>query len=86
MLADGFSRRHQILPAEWTLQQEVVNLIFWELGEPMVDLFATRYNHRLPLYVSPVLVPAVWAVDALSLDWGRLIAYAFPRSSSFHRC
>jgi hypothetical protein len=78
VLADGLSRQHQILPSEWTLQQEVVNQIFCELGQPMVDLFATRHNHRLPLYVSPVLDPAAWAVDALSLDWSRLEAYAFP--------
>ena len=78
VLADGLSRRQQILPSEWTLQQEVANQIFWELGQPMVDLFATRHNHRLPLYVSPVLDPAAWAVDALSLDWNLLVAYAFP--------
>ena len=78
VLADGLSRRHQILPSEWTLQQEVVSQIFWVLGQPMVALFATRHNHRLPLYVSPVLDPAAWAVDALSLDWHRLEAYAFP--------
>ena len=78
VLADSLSRRHQILPSEWTLQQEVVNLIFRELGTPMVDLFATRFNHRLPLYVSPVLDPAAWAIDALSLDWNQLVAYAFP--------
>ena len=44
----------------------------------MVDLFATRLNHRLPLYVSPVLEPAAWAVDALSLDWNLMFGYAFP--------
>ena len=44
----------------------------------MVDLFATRFNHRLPFYVSPVLDPGAWALDALTLDWNALIAYAFP--------
>ena len=78
VLADGLSRRNQILPAEWTLQQEIVNSLFLSLGTPMVDLFATRLNHRLPLYVSPVLDPAAWALDALSLDWNHLFAYAFP--------
>ena len=77
-LADGLSRKHQLLPSEWTLHQEVANLIFHQLGEPMVDLFATRNNHRLPLYVSPVYDPAAWSVDALSFDWDRLEAYAYP--------
>ena len=78
VLADGLSRRHQLLPSEWSLHQEVANLIFAELGQPMVDLFATRLNHRLPLYVSPVMDPGAWALDALTLDWDRLVAYAFP--------
>ena len=78
VLADSLSRRGQLLPSEWSLHQEVANLIFSELGHPMVDLFATRLNHRLPLYVSPVLDPGAWALDALTLDWDQLIAYAFP--------
>lgn len=78
VLADSLSRKKQLLPSEWSLHQEVANLIFAEFGHPMVDLFATRLNHRLPLYVSPVLDPAAWALDALTLDWTRLVAYAFP--------
>lgn len=78
VLADSLSRKHQLLPGEWCLHQEVANLIFRELGRPMLDLFATRFNHRLPLYVSPVFDPAAWALDALSLDWDMMVAYAFP--------
>lgn len=78
VLADGLSRHHQLLPSEWSLHQEVASLIFQELGLPMVDLFATRLNHRLPLYVSPVQDPGAWALDALTLDWHLLVGYAFP--------
>ena len=78
VLADGLSRKNQILPSEWTLHQTVANQIFQILGHPMVDLFATRLNHRVPLYVSPVMDPRAWALDALSLDWNSLVAYAFP--------
>ncbi|KAL8584420.1 hypothetical protein ACOMHN_032040 [Nucella lapillus] len=46
--------------------------------KPQVDLFATRFNHRLPLYVSPVLDPTAWAIDALSIPWSNLLGYAFP--------
>jgi len=77
-LADGLSRKHQLLPSEWTLHQEVANQIFLTFGYPLVDLFATRDNHRLPLYVSPVYEPAAWAVDALSFGWDQLDAYAYP--------
>ena len=39
-LAYSLSCKHQLLPSEWTLHQEVANLIFYQLGDPMVDLFA----------------------------------------------
>ena len=78
VLADELSRQNKILPAEWTLKQGIVLSLFQLLGTPIVDLFATRLNHRLPLYVSPILDPAAWAVDALSLNWNLLFGYAFP--------
>ena len=43
-----------------------------------MDLFATRYNHKLPQFVSPVPDPQAWAVGALSLSWEGLDPYAFP--------
>ena len=36
---------------------------------PNLDLFATRFNHKLPLYVSPVLDNQVFAIDAFSMNW-----------------
>ena len=43
-----------------------------------MDLFATRDNHKLPKFVSPVPDPQAWRVDALSLNWENMDAYAFP--------
>ena len=43
-----------------------------------MDLFATAQNTKLPLYVSPIPDERAWAVDALSLDWDDLNAYAPP--------
>ena len=40
-----------------------------------IDLFATRFN-KLPLFVSPIPDPLALAVDALSLSWEDLEAYA----------
>ena len=45
---------------------------------PQIDLFATRFNNKLPQFVSPVTNPLAWAVDTLSLPWEDLDAYAFP--------
>ena len=42
-----------------------------------VDLFATRFNNKLPQFVSPLLDPQAWAVDAL-ITWENLDPYAFP--------
>ena len=84
-LADGLSRKHQLLPSEWTLHQEVANQIFFSVDHPLVDLFATRDNNRLPLYVSPVYDASAWAVDALSFVWDQLVANAYPHPFSFTR-
>ena len=45
---------------------------------PTSDLFATRFNNKLPQFVSPVPDPLAVVVDALSLPWENLDAYAFP--------
>ena len=47
---------------------------------PNVDLFATRFNHKLPLYVSPVPDDQALAIDALNMNWNLFHAYAFPRT------
>ena len=50
ILADRLSRLDKPIKTEWALDQTVANSV---LNFPNVDLFATRFNHRLPLYVSP---------------------------------
>ena len=42
-----------------------------------MDLFANRWNAKLPTFVSPVPDPQALAVDALSLSRQNLWAYAF---------
>ena len=79
VLADALSRSRGVVQTEWTLNRDVLQAVWdaWDL-KPMVDLFATKFSKRLPVYVSPVPDPEAWGVDALSLDWNGLIAYAFP--------
>ena len=55
ILADRLSRLDKPIKTEWSLDQTVANSVFQMLNFPNVDLFATRFNHRLPLYVFPVL-------------------------------
>ena len=78
VIADKLSRHSQVIQTEWSLSLQVFNLLFSNWDLPQVDLFATRFNHKLPQFVSPVPDPAAWTVDALSIPWGNLDVYAFP--------
>ena len=78
VLADSLSHPDRILPTEWSLDREIAHQIFSLWGTPQIDLFATRLNHLLPLFVSPVPDHRACAVDAMSLEWKNLFAYAFP--------
>ena len=78
VIADKLSRHRQVIQTEWSLLQEVFNRLCRRWHKPEVDLFATRFNHKLPKFVSPVPDRLAWAVDALSLQWKDLDAYAFP--------
>ena len=74
ILADRLSRLDKPIKTEWALDQTVANSVFQMLNFRNVDLFATRLNHRLPLYVSPVQDYKALAIDALSMDWNHLHA------------
>jgi hypothetical protein len=77
VMADALSRT-QALHTEWTLHPGVFARIQLLFPAMSIDLFATRFNARLPSFVSPVPDPEALAVDALSMDWTGLDLYAFP--------
>ena len=81
VVADMLSRLGQTIQTEWSLLPEVFQAICSRWHWPQIDLFATRFNNKLPLFVSPVPDPLATAVDALSLPWEDLDAYAFLSSS-----
>ena len=78
VVADSLSRRHQILSSEWTLHPEVCRNLWRLWGMPLVDLFATSQNFRLPSFVSPFPDPMAIATDALLFNWDQKELYAFP--------
>ena len=78
VIADKLSRLGQTIHTEWSLNPEIFKAICDRWHRPQVDLFATRFNNKLPHFVSPVPDPQAWAVDALSLSWEELDPYAFP--------
>ena len=78
VVADKLSRLGQTIQTEWSLLPQVFQKICERWHRPQIDLFATRFNNKLPLFVSPVPDPGANAIDAFSLPWGDLDAYAFP--------
>ncbi|KAK7095415.1 hypothetical protein V1264_006825 [Littorina saxatilis] len=78
VLADALSRSSQILHTEWTIAHQALLRLWAQVERPMVDLFATRFSRRLPIFVSPFPDPEAWKIDAMTISWTGLVAYAFP--------
>ena len=78
VLADCLSRFHNPVNTQWELLQVVFDSVVLRWDRPHVDLFATSLNHKLETFVSPVPDSLVFAVDAMSLSWDGMFAYAFP--------
>ncbi len=77
-LADLLSRMNNIVHTEWTLLHSVFEALCMAWDKPNLDLFATRLNNRLPVFVSPMADPLAVDVDAMSMSWRGMYAYAFP--------
>ena len=73
VIADKLSRLGQTIQTEWSLIPEVFHQICSQWHRPQIDLFATRFNHKLPKFVSPVPDTLAVAVDALTLPWEKLL-------------
>ena len=69
MVADKLSRLGQTIQTELSLLPEVFEAICNRWHQPQMDLSATRINNKLALFVSPVLDPQAWAVNAFSRPW-----------------
>jgi hypothetical protein len=78
VLADRLSRRGQALPTEWSMHPAVLESLWHQWGKPTIDLFATRHNNKLSLFVSPVPDDLALDVDALMISWNHLYVYAYP--------
>ena len=80
VLADQLSHPDQVLPTKWSLLPRVFDTICEVYSYPHIDLFATRANTKLPLYVSLIPDPMTWKQDAFQHLWDNLSVYAFPLS------
>ena len=75
--ADALSRS-MASPLEWRLCPQVVQEIFYNLGSPVIDLFATAENRQTLVYCSRFHDDQAYHVDSLSMNWEGIYAYAFP--------
>ena len=76
-LADDLSRG-KVSPTEWSLHKSVIDQLFLKLGRPHMDLFANKFNAKLPTYCTRYPEPMAWATDAFSMSWRGIHAYAYP--------
>ena len=66
---------------EWQLDKSVFKKLLAIFGKPEVDMFASRLNHQLPLYVAWIPDPEAMAVDAFTQNWTEHYIYIFPSFS-----
>ena len=78
--ADQLSHPEQVLPMEWSLLPRVFEVICKMFSWPHLDLFATRANAKLPLYMLPVPDPMACKQDTFQNFLDNLSACAFPPS------
>ena len=57
VIADKLSRLGQTIQTDWSLHPEVFQAICSRWHQSQVDLFAARFNNKLPQLVSPVPDP-----------------------------
>ncbi|XP_030765284.1 uncharacterized protein LOC115889439 [Sitophilus oryzae] len=63
---------------EWSLENHIFQVITESFGVPDIDMFASALNFKCKRYVSWFRDPMAEAVDAFTLNWGKLSFYAFP--------
>ena len=63
---------------EWKLNPEIFQRITTRYYTPEVDLFASRLNHQLPLYVRRYPDPGAIAIDAFLQDWSLWTVFIHP--------
>ena len=71
-------RRNQVLGAEWSLHPQVARKLIRTWGSPLLDLFATHLNAKLPLYCSLIPDPQAAFEDAFRHPWNDLDTHEFP--------
>lgn len=75
--ADRESRKLSF-ETEWELEMAAFDKIATVLGQPEIDLFASRLNRKCEKFVSRKNDPESSVIDAFTINWKSLYFYAFP--------
>ena len=70
---------------EWQLNPKIFSIITTKLGNPTIDMFASRLNKQLNRYVSWRPDPGATFVVAFTCDWSCDFNYMFPPFSLVSR-
>ena len=81
MIADKLSRLGQTIQTEWSLNPEMFQAICNRWHRPQVDLFATRFNRKLPQFVSLVPDPPSMGSGCSQFVMGRTGPIRLPTGS-----
>ena len=74
-----FESRNFSEDTEWAINRDLFLEVCESWGFPCVDLFASRNNNQLPVYVSWGPDPGAQHVDAFTVDWSKYkFVYIFP--------
>lgn len=83
--ADQESRKTN-LDIEWELSNWAYQKIVQCLGNPQIDLFASRTNAKCRLYISWKPDPDAISIDAFTISWHSFFFYAFPPFALILKC
>ena len=83
-VADSQSRS-SLDASDWMLNKSTFQelIAIWPMD---IDLFAAKWNAQLPRFVSWLMQPDAFALNAFSLKWSKLLGYAFPPFTLIARC
>ena len=71
--------------SEWKLDVSFFQEILTHMGQPTLDLFASRFCHQLPRYIARKPDSGILAKDAFLYPWDREYGFAFPPFSLISR-
>lgn len=80
-----FNSRNFSDSTEWMLKIEIFQRLCLQTFFPDIDLFASRLNYQVAMFVSWFPEPGAWRYDAFSFSWKELSPYIFAPFSLIDR-